>query len=71
MLVFTMFQSDVSYRGCPRLAQPFIEHDLCARLEPLDRYGLAAFSAALVDGLVAVANRSKGALRALGSCELK
>jgi len=71
MLVFTMLQSDVAYRGCPSLAQPLIEHDLCAQLAPLDRYGLPGFSAALVDGLLALANRSKGALRALGSCELK
>ena len=36
-------------------------HDLCARLEPLDRYGLADFASVLVDGVLALANRSKDA----------
>jgi hypothetical protein len=36
--------------------------DLCAQLAPLDRYGLAEFSAAMVDGLRALATWSKGAL---------
>ena len=71
MLVFAMVESDVSYRGCPHVAHPLIEHDLCARLAPLDRYGLPGFSAALVDGLLVVASRSKSALRALGSCNVK
>jgi len=60
-----MFESDVYYRGCPCLAQPFSEHDLCARLEPLDRYGLVEFSSAIVHGLLKLANRSKAALRAI------
>ena len=61
-----MLEPDVSSRGCPTLAQPLIEHDLCARLEPLDRYGLAEFSSAIVQGLLTLADRSKCAVRSIG-----
>jgi len=66
--MFTILESNVSYRACPRLTQPFVQHDLYARLEPLDRYGLTEISSALVDGLFALANWSKEALRAILRC---
>jgi hypothetical protein len=37
------------------------DDDLCAKLAPLDRYGLADFASVLVDGVLALANRSKDA----------
>jgi hypothetical protein len=42
-----------------------IRQDLCARLAPLDRYGLADFASVLVDGVLALTNRSKVLARGL------
>jgi hypothetical protein len=42
-----------------------IRQDLCARLAPLDRYGLANFASVLVDGVLALTNRSKVLARGL------
>jgi hypothetical protein len=50
---------------CPRSASGLIRHDLCAQLAPLNRYGLADFSAAVVESLIALANASGRAVRAL------
>jgi hypothetical protein len=50
--------------GLPHPQTRLVRHDLCAQLAPLDRYGLAEFSCGLVDGLLALATWSKGALRA-------
>jgi len=61
-----MFHLDCSPRGCPHSGPSLIQYDLCARLAPLDRYGLADFSSALVDVLRALASRSLAALRAIG-----
>jgi hypothetical protein len=58
-----MFRDDTS-RIYPHPQSRLIRHDLCAQLAPLDRYGLAEFSSALVDGLLAFATWSKAALRA-------
>jgi hypothetical protein len=39
----------------PQAMNALARHDLCARLEPLDRYGLADFASVLVDGVLALA----------------
>ena len=49
---------------CPHSKSRLTRDDLCAQLAPLDRYGLAELSSALVDGLLALATWSKDALRA-------
>jgi hypothetical protein len=47
-----------------RCASRLIRHDLCARLTPLDHYGLADFASVLVDGALALANLAVVASRA-------
>jgi hypothetical protein len=47
------------FRHSPHPHSPLIRHDLCARLAPLDRYALADFASLIVDGVLALANRSK------------
>ena len=49
---------------CPHSQSRLTRDDLWAQLAPLDRYGLAELSSALVDGLLALATWSKDALRA-------
>jgi len=49
---------------CPHSQSRLTRDDLCAQLAPLDRYGLAELSSALVDGLLALATWSKDAFRA-------
>ncbi len=44
-----------------RPAAQVVRSDLCAQLAPLDRYGLAGFSAALVDGFRALFGASRRA----------
>ena len=61
----TMVHSHDSSHACPQSASRLIRHDLCAQLVPLNRYGLADFSAAVVEGLIALANASGRALLAL------
>jgi hypothetical protein len=50
-------------RSCP--APTFVRADLCARMAPLDSYGLNGVSSALVDGLSALASVSMQAISAL------
>ncbi len=50
-------------RGSAQRASRLIRSDLCAQLAPLNRYGLAGLSSALIDGLVALVNASRNALR--------
>jgi hypothetical protein len=52
---------------CPYSQSRLTRADLCAQMAPLDRYGLAELSSALVDGLLALATWSKDALRARGT----
>jgi hypothetical protein len=59
----TEFRDDTS-QIYPHPQSRLIRHDLCAQLAALDRYGLAEFSSALVDGLLALATWLKAALRA-------
>jgi hypothetical protein len=54
---------------CPHSQSRLTQDDLCARLAPLDRYGLAELGSALVDGLLVVATWSKDALRARRTSE--
>ena|SRR5271166_1251374 len=49
---------------CPHSQSRLTRDDLWAQLAPLDRYGLAELSSALVDGLLALATWSKDAFRA-------
>ena len=50
----------------PRSHSPaYTRDDLCARVAPLDSYGLTGVSSALADGLSALASLSKHALCAL------
>lgn len=60
----TISDPDPTPRGCPHSAATLIQHDLCARLTPLDQYGLADFGSALADGLRTLARR---ALHAVGA----
>ena len=54
--MFQPFSLDrASVRPDPRL----LRSDLCAQLAPLDRYGLAGFSSALVDGVRALIGASR------------
>ena len=46
-------------------APTFVRADLCARMAPLDSYGLNGVSSALVDGLSALASASKQAFSVL------
>jgi hypothetical protein len=55
-----MIRDDTS-QMYPHPQSRLIQHDLCAQLAPLDRYGLAEFSSALVVGLLALATWSKSA----------
>jgi hypothetical protein len=49
-----MFAPCNSDRAAGRPGQRFLRNDLCAQLAPLNRYGLAGFSSALVDSLRAL-----------------
>ena len=60
-----MVHSHDSSNACAQSASRLLRHDLCAQLAPLDRYGLVDFSAAVVDGAIALANASKKMLLAL------
>ena len=40
--------------GRPPADREDVHDDLCARLAPLDRYGLADFASVLVDGVLAL-----------------
>ncbi len=53
---------------CSRSTSPaptFVRADLCARMAPLDSYGLNGVSSALVDGLSALASVSMQAISAI------
>jgi hypothetical protein len=62
-----MFHPRHPFRGSVQRASPLIRSDLCAQLAPLNRYGLAGLSSALVDGLVALVSASRNALRSLAA----
>ena len=64
-----MFHPQNDCRANSSAASRLIRPDLCAQVAPLDRYGLAGFSTAVVDGLMAIAGRSRNAFRALGRRE--
>jgi len=49
-----MLTSNNPSRSGPALASGLLRNDLCAQLAPLNRYGLAGVSAALVDGVIAL-----------------
>ncbi len=55
-----MFHPDHPCRGSAQRASRLIRSDLCAQLAPLNRYGLAGLSSALIDGLVAFASTRRG-----------
>jgi len=62
-----MFHPDHPCRGSAQRASRLIRSDLCAQLAPLNRYGLAGLSSALIDGLVALVNASRNALRSFAA----
>ena len=63
--MFQPFSLDrASERPDPRL----LRSDLCAHLAPLDRYGLAGFSSALVDGIRTLIGASRRVHDAGGCC---
>jgi hypothetical protein len=49
-------------RGSMRSASLLAHHDLKATLAPLNRYGLAGLSAAIVDGLIALTGASRATI---------
>jgi hypothetical protein len=49
-----MFQPFSLERASTRPDPQLLRSDLCAQLAPLNRYGLAGFSSALVDGVRAL-----------------
>ena len=48
--------------------QRLLRNDLCAQLAPLNRYGLAGFSSALVDGLRAMFGATRREREPAGCC---
>ncbi len=62
-----MFRPHHPRRGSAQRVPRLIRSDLCAQLAPLNRYGLAGLSSALIDGLVALVSASTNALRSLAA----
>jgi hypothetical protein len=62
-----IFRSHHPCRASAQWASRFIRSDLCAQLAPLNRYGVAGVSSALIDGLVALVIASRNVLRSLAA----
>jgi hypothetical protein len=58
-------EAGVASSACARCTE-LVRQDLCAQLTTLNLYGLGGVGCALVDGLLALAVRSKHAMRATG-----
>lgn len=63
-----MFQPFSLERASTRPEPQLLRSDLCAQLAPLNRYGLAGFSSALVDGVRALIGASRRAHDGQGCC---